>query len=60
MSSGESGGSFLPNSQTNIILNRHENNQENFDTGIYQLEGKIVWNEADKKQVSKFNFDLEI
>ena len=58
--SGESGGSFLPNSQTNIVLNRHENNQKTLDTGIYQLEGKIVWNEADKKQVSKFNFALEI
>ena len=60
ISSGESGGSFLPNSQTNIVLNRHENNQKTLTTGIYQLEGKIVWNEADKKQASKFDFDLEI
>lgn len=60
VSSGESGSSFLPSSQTNIVLNRHINNQEVLAPGIYQLEGKIVWNEADKKQVSKFNFDLEI
>ncbi len=58
--SGESGGSFLPNSQTNIVLNRHKNNQETLTPGIYQLEGKIVWNETDKKQASKFNFALEI
>ena len=50
----------MPNSQTNIVLNRHENIPETLTPGIYQLEGKIVWNEADKKQVSKFNFDLEI
>ena len=60
ISSGESGGSFLPNSQTSIVLNRHKNNQKTLTTGIYQLEGKIVWNEADRKQTSSFNFDLEI
>ena len=60
ISSGESGGSFLPNSQTSIVLNRHKNNPATLSPDIYQLEGKIVWNEADKKQVSKFNFDLEI
>ena len=58
--SGESGGSFLPNSQTNIILNSYKNNRATLGNGIYQLEGKIVWNEADKKQVSKFSFALEI
>ena len=58
--SGESGGSFLPKSNTNIVLNRHKNNQETLSPCIYQLEGKIVWNEADKKQVSKFDFDLKI
>ena len=58
--SGESGGSFLPNSRTNIVLNRDKNKQLNLSPGVYQLEGEITWNQADQKQVSKFNFDLEI
>lgn len=58
--SGESGGSFLPKSNTNIVLNRDQNKQLNLNPGVYQLEGEIAWNEADEKEVSKFNLDLEI
>ena len=64
ITSGESGGSFLPNSQTNIILNRNaiknSNSPLNLNPGNYQLEGEITWDEADQKKRSNFNFDLEV
>lgn len=64
VATGQSGGSFLPDSQTNIVLNRNQdkksNSNSNFTPGNYQLEGEIVWDKADQKQASSFNFDLEI
>ena len=63
ITSGKSGGSFLPDSQTNIVLNRNlikKNSPSNFTPGNYQLEGEIIWDKADQKETTSFNFDLEI
>lgn len=60
IASGESGGSFLPDSQTNIILNPQENQNLDLVPGKYQLEGNVIWDKADEKQVENFNLELKL
>ena len=58
--SGESGGSFLPNSESDLVLNRVQNKKIDLATGIYQLEGEIVWEHSDKQKASSFDFEIEL
>lgn len=58
--SGESGGSFLPNSESNIVLNRVQDKKLNLAAGTYQLEGEIVWERSDKEEISSFDFQIEL
>lgn len=57
---GQSGGSFLPSSKTNTILNRGTETQIDLTRGQYQLTGEIVWDKLDRQQTSNFDFELEI
>ncbi len=57
---GQSGGSFLPSSKTNTILNRGTETQIDLTRGKYQLTGEIVWDKLDRQQTSNFDFELEI
>ena len=60
IASGESGGAFLPDSQTNVVLNRSGKQKIELTPGEYQLEGEIVWDKYDRKTVSDFSLDLEL
>lgn len=56
IASGNSGGSFLPNSQTNVILNRRAEEKLDLAPGVYQLEGKVTWLDEEKQS----DFDLKL
>ncbi|MEM7589942.1 MAG: P pilus assembly protein, chaperone PapD [Cyanobacteria bacterium P01_A01_bin.83] len=58
--SGKSGGSFLPDSQTNLELNRQRNKELSLEPGVYQLEGKIIWERSDEQEVFDFDFEIEL
>nr|MDJ0596088.1 hypothetical protein [Pleurocapsa sp. MO_226.B13] len=64
VASGESGGTFLPQSRSNIKLNRHQHPEKlnliDLPQGNYQLEGEIIWEKSDKQKQSNFSFDLKI
>lgn len=60
IASGSSGGSFLPNSQTSITLNRELGEKLDLATGSYQLEGEVVWSDSDEKQTSDFALELQL
>lgn len=59
IASGESGGSFLPQSKTNLVLNHHQEEKLDLASGNYQLSGKIIWEKLDEEQASNFKFDLK-
>ena len=58
--SGESGGSFLPNSKSDIVLNRVGDKKLDLATGTYQLEGEIVWERSDGQKASSFDFEMKL
>lgn len=61
IAAGTSGGSFLPGSQINILLNRtKETANLTLQPGSYQLTGEIEWKEKDNKKSFPFNMDLKI
>ena len=60
VASGESGGSFLPDSQTNVVLNRNQQQKLSLAAGVYQLAGEIVWEHADKQEMSNFDFEIKL
>ena len=60
IASGISGGSFLPKSRSNILLNRDKSQKLDLAPGTYQLEGEIVWNNSDNKEKTSFAFDIEL
>ena len=60
IASGESGSSFLPDSQTNIVLNRQEDQNLDLVPGSYQLVGDVIWDNADDKEVESFNLELKL
>ena len=64
VASGESSGTFLPQSRSNIRLNRDRSSEQlnlsDLPQGNYQLEGEIVWEKSDKQKQSNFSFDFKI
>jgi hypothetical protein len=61
VAAGKSGGSFLPQTQTNILLN-HDQHKSKLDLapGVYQLTGKMIWNSLEGQETSDFQIEVKI
>jgi hypothetical protein len=61
VASGKSGGSFLPQTQTDISLNRPQKETKlDLAPGVYQLTGEMVWDSLGGQKKHDFQIEVKI